>query len=530
MEKQNIIVLLVALICSGPLSKSNAENPNQKPNILLILSDDQGYSELGAFIDMADPDNLKAKDIAKWEKITETSVTNAPIDVCMEAARKCMPNVDRLAQMGMRFTDFHTAPTCAPARSALMTSCYPQRFGVWCNGDFEGSGRGFPLGVKFPVALLKESGYFTGISGKWHLGHQPGEWPNERGFDWFFGFDRSHTLKYGSQILKKNGKSVPAKGWLADQTTDEAIEFLKLAQEKKKPFFLYVAYNEPHGDTPRPPQKYIDYFKSGSDNVDVHFSEMYGMDCGIGRIIDQLKETGEFDNTLIMYTSDNGQARGPYHLGFHIGREYLVPIPGNSPFTGCKWSPWEGAVRTPLIVKLPGGVPAKSSDVLVSIMDIFPTVLDYVGIDVPSSMKLDGKSFLPILQGDVDVDPDRMLFWVSDSQDPFPNTPQHQQMMRELPNPSDVATREERFPPAWYVRTENWKLIGWDTLPPMLFKINEDLGEENDVAENYPEIVRDLQKQFAGWVETLADPIEYPEFQWRKVKRSSRKFKEPANK
>ncbi len=524
------LLLAGCAVAAAGSSEAGAPRP---PNILFIMSDDQGYSELGAFVDMADPNNLKAKDIEKWEKITECSDVSAPISVCLDAARKCMPNVDRLAKEGMRFTDFHTAPTCAPSRSALISARYPQRYGVWCNGDYEGGARlGFPLGVKFPVALLSEAGYFTGMSGKWHLGHQPGEWPHERGFDWFFGFDRAHTEKYGSKILVKNGKSVPADGWLADQTTDEAINFLKLADNKEQPFFLYVAYNEPHGPHPRPPQKYIDYIQSGSDNVDVHFALMYGMDCGIGRILKQVEAMGELDNTLIFFTTDNGQSQGPYHQGFKTNSYqnmdfHLVPIPGNSPFSGCKWTPWEGAVRTPLVVKMPGGQAGNTSDKLLSIMDIFPTILDYAGVDIPDSMDLDGKSFLPLLKGEQDAAPERTLFWVSDSQEPFPKTPQHQEMVRNLPKYEDVKVREDRFPPAWTVRTENWKLIGWDTLPPMLFKIDDDPGEEHDVAARHPETVQKLQAQFDVWIEQQANPIFYPEFQWKKLKRTSRVF-EPA--
>ena len=490
----------------------------KQPNVLLLISDDQGFCELGSYLDFADPATMGAKRIDEWRKITECTPEQAPIDVCIEAARKCMPNIDRIAAQGMRFTDFHAAPTCAPSRTALMAARYPQRFGIYCNDEFEAaSAKAVPLDVDLPVRLFHEAGYLTGLSGKWHLGHEPGQWPQERGFDWFFGFDRAHTEKYGSKILQRNGQSVPANGWLADQITDEAVDFLKLADQEDKPFFLYVAYNEPHGPTPRPPQKYIDHFKSGSDNVDVHFATLYGMDCGIGRIFAQLEKTGRLDNTLILYGSDNGQAQGPYHHGFRIREEaYLVPVPGNGPLQGCKWTPWEGGVRTVFVAKLPGGAKG-TSDVLLSVLDVMPTALDYAGIAVPDSMKLDGQSFLPLLQGKKG-DVDRTLFWASDSQEPFGNFgPDDDALLKTFQQAGETKIRSEKYPPAWYVRTEKWKLMGWDTIAPVLIDMENDIGERHDLAAQFPEVVGQLSGQFQSWLEQQAPPQVYPRKQWSKL-------------
>lgn len=516
------IVSLVAGISIGMLTVFAGE----RPNVLLILSDDQGFAELGAYSDFANPATMGAKRIDEWRKISQVGPVKAPIDVCMAAAKKCMPNIDRIAGQGMRFTDFHAAPTCGPARAALMVSRYPQSFGAYTNDEFEGAGSiGVPLDVDLPVRLFQEAGYLTGLSGKWHLGHAKGQLPHERGFDFSFGFDRAHIKKYDSERLLKNGRSVPAKGWLADQITDEALDFLDLAGKQNQPFFLYVAYNEPHGPMPAPPKKYTDYINSGSENVDGYYGMIYGMDFGIGRILDRLKEMGELDNTLIIYGSDNGQARGPYLLGFGMSKAgphpdsgaYHVPVPGNGPLQGCKWTPWEGAVRVPFIAKLPGGSTG-SSDTLLSIMDVMPTALDFAGIEIPESMNLDGRSFLAELNGQSVSE--KALFWASDSQEPFIDKfgERNDALVAELKQAPKSEIRSGNFPPAWYVRTEKWKLVGWDTKAPVLFDMQKDIGETTDLSDEYPEVVGNLKAQFAKWFEDQAEPAVYPESQWGKLR------------
>ena len=206
-----------------------------RPNVLLITSDDQGFCELGAYADFADPETMGSWKIDKIREYTEVTPVRATIEVSMAAAAKCMPHVDGLAKKGVRFTDFHAAPTCAPSRAALISARYPQGYGFYTNDDFvlPGYGKGLPVGLSLPVELFQSSGYLTGLSGKWHLGQEEGQLPNERGFDFFFGFDRAHVEKYDSKRLLKNGKPTPAKGWLADQITDEAIEFLGMAEAQE---------------------------------------------------------------------------------------------------------------------------------------------------------------------------------------------------------------------------------------------------------------------------------------------------------
>jgi len=520
-EYLGILFLMHATAClaASPVTTLDEVKINrEKPNVLIILSDDQGYCELGSFMEFASATNLGSHLAEKYRAIKTCTEKEAPIEVCFEAARNCMPNIDGLAKQGVRFTDFHAAPTCSPSRAALMTARYPQGFGVYTNDDvIEGGAEGIPADVKFPVKLFQGAGYLTGLVGKWHLGSEkPGQHPNDRGFDYFFGFDRAHTEKYNSKNLQRNGEKVQSVGWLADQISDEAVTFVGRAHKEQKPFFLYVAYNEPHGPSPRPPQTYIDHFKSGSDVVDVHFATIYGMDQGIGRILAELKKNGQLENTLILFGSDNGLGQGEYQSGFRSGgQRYSVGVPGNGPFRGCKWTPWEGGVRVPFIASLPGGV-AKTSQALVSIMDVLPTALDHAGIQIPSEYKLDGKSFLPILQGKSDGDEQRMLIWASDAQSPYPGSDWSEEYAKWARG-GKKTVREDGYPAAWYVRTPQWKLVGWDRIEPALIDMAADPYEHTDVAKQHPEVVERLRREYSNWMTNQKPPQNYNLKQWEKI-------------
>jgi uncharacterized sulfatase len=521
------ITLLTTLLLAPLAALHAAELKPNKPNVLIILSDDQGYCELGSFMDIASAETLGAPLAAKYRAIKASTENEAPIEVCFEAARKCTPNLDALAQQGMRFTQFYATPTCAPSRAALMSGRYPQSFGIYTNTDVVVEDKGVSPEVKFPVKLFQQAGYMTGITGKWHLGSkQPGQHPNDRGFDYFFGFDIAATQKYNSKWLYRNREKTPAVGWLADQTSDEAVAFLDRSHQEQKPFFLYVAYNEPHGPTERPPQAYIDHFKSGSDVVDVHFGTIYGMDQGIGRILDELKRTGRMENTLIVFASDNGIAQVRSFAGKK--GNYHAPVPGAGPYRGAKWTPWEGGVRVPAIVHLPGGV-AKTSLALASIIDVLPTALDYTGIQAPADVPLDGRSLLPILKGNSDGDAERTLFWAGDAQEPFGDwNAQHLALRDSLRANSKGhkeghVSREDLFPPAWYARTSQWKLIGWDSLDPVLIDMTADPSESKDVAAQHPDVVKRLHGQFHTWLQAQKPPQTYSRKLYEKMLPSAAK-------
>jgi uncharacterized sulfatase len=317
------------------------------------------------------------------------------------------------------------------------------------------------------------------------------------------------TQRFGSKRLFRNREKTPAVDWLADKTSDETIAFLNGSHHEQKPFFLYVAYNEPHCPTERPPQVYIAHFKSGSDTVDVHFGTIYGRDQGIGRIFEELKRTGRMENTLIVFTSDNGIAQ----LDRFSGKKgnYHTPVPGAGPFRGGKWTPWEGGVRVPAIVHLPSANTTTSA-ALASIIDVMPTALDYAGIKVPAEYPLDGHSLLPILEGQSTGDAERTLFLACDAQEPFGDWNAQHLALKEALRANSKAhkdghvTCEDLFPPAWYVRTSQWKLMGWDSLAPVLIDMTADPHEYKDVAAQHPDVVRSLNSQFHAWLQAQPPP------------------------
>jgi len=249
------------------------------------------------------------------------------------------------------------------------------------------------------------------------------------------------------------------------------------------------------------------------------------MDAGIGRILDQLKASGQFENTLIFFATDNGKAVGPYHHGFRITetQSHLVPIPGNGPLRGCKWTIWEGGVRVPFIARLPGGAQGATSNALQSIMDVLPTAFEFAGIEVEETSHWDGESFLATLNDPSQSNEDRIIFWAADALEPYGDFhEEHQQLRQDFikkrqHNPHPV--RSGNFPATFYVRTVDWKLMGWGDTRPVLVNIQDDISELHDVSEQHPEVTRALSAAFAEWMADLPDPLVFPNSQFDALRR-----------
>ena len=459
------------------LSTASLVVGEDKPNILIILSDDQGYCDLGSTLDIATADNLGAPLAAKYRAIQACTDNEAPIAVCFEAARKCSPNLDALARQGVRFTQFYSAPTCSPARAALMTGRYPQSFGVYTNTDVVVDDKGVPPAVKFPVKVFQNAGYMTGIVGKWHLGsRQAGQHPNDRGFDYYFGFDIAVTQKYNSKRLYRNRETTQAVGWLADQTSAEAVAFLDRSQQEQRPFFLYVAYNEPHGPTERPPQPYIDHFKSGSDVVDVHFGTIYGMDHGIGRILDELKRTGRMANTLIVFCSDHGDQL------FEHG------ITDKNCF-------FEASVRVPFMVSLPGRIQPARYDQLIETVDLLPTLFEFIGL--PEPRECQGRSFAPLIANlGRAYEPHDAVF----SENIIPEVITGGKL--NMPFEKGKGVGGTRHPDAKMVRTERWKYCYYPDGYAELYDVPNDPQERTNLAgrAEFHTVEDDLRTRLLNWL------------------------------
>jgi arylsulfatase A-like enzyme len=360
------IFILALLPCA---SFADAE----KPNIIVIVADDQGYAELGCY---------GCKDVPT-------------------------PNIDRLAGSGVRMTDgYVSCPVCSPTRAGIMTGRYQQRFGHEFNPQ---EARSAPLDFGLPLTevtlanRLKAAGYATGIVGKWHLGYAPRFHPLQRGFDEYFGFLGGASAyldgdgERPQEPILRGTKRVKEPEYLTDAFTREAIDFIE--RHKQQPFFLYLAYNAVHGPLQATP-KYLDRFNDIGDKKRHTFAGMLSaLDDGVGAVIGKLAEAGLESNTLIFYVSDNG---GPTP----------VTTSSNAPLRGYKGQVLEGGIRTPAMIRWKGRLPAGKvySQPVIS-LDIVPTAVAAAGIKLTEADKLDGVNLLPYLTDENTQPPHDALFW-----------------------------------------------------------------------------------------------------------------------
>ena len=346
-----------------------------EPNILVILTDDQGYHDTGYY---------GTEDIRT-------------------------PAMDSLAASGMRFDNFYAnSCVCSPTRASLLTGCYPDRVGVpgvIRTQEEDSWGYLDPQAVLLPQ-MLKQAGYHTAIIGKWHLGLESPNTPNERGFDFFHGFladmmdDYWTHLRCNNNYMRRNQEVVDPKGHATDIFTAWAIDYIKERKSQSSPWFLYLAYNAPHFPI-QPPEEWLEKVKTREPQLSEERAKLVAfiehLDFGIGQVIDALKQTGQYENTLIIFSSDNG---GLLSVGAN-----------NGPIRGGKGSMYEGGLRVPTVMVWPDKVrPGSSTEQNVLTMDIFPTLCEIAS--VPIKHKIDARSFLPILLQTKDVLPARDEYFV----------------------------------------------------------------------------------------------------------------------
>ena len=347
-----------AAMAAGPLSVARgAAEGDRRPNIVLIMTDDQGWGDVTAHGN----DQLKT------------------------------PNMDLLARQGAWFDRFYVSPVCAPTRASLMTGRYHPRTGV--HGVTRGE-ENMRLEEATLADVFKTAGYATGCFGKWHNGRHYPYHPNGRGFDEFYGFCAGHWNNYFDTGLDHNGKDVRSSGFIIDDLTDKAIAFI--GANRSKPFLCYVPYNTPH--TPwQVPDKYWDRVRKrgiSKDTTVCAYAMCENIDDNIGRILktlDDLKLTGE---TIVIFLSDNGPNTGRW----------------NDEMKGRKGSTDEGGVRVPFFLRWPGHVKPRKIDQIASHIDVLPTLAALAGIGKPKTCPLDGVSLVPLLEDKAKDWPDRMIF------------------------------------------------------------------------------------------------------------------------
>ena len=341
-----------------------AEESLPRPNVLLILVDDLGYGDLA----------------------------------CQGADDMRTPHIDRLAASGMTFTNFYAnCPVCSPTRAALLTGRYQDLVGVpGVIRTHPGNNWGYLRhdAVLLPAAMAK-AGYHTAMVGKWHLGLAAPNLPNDRGFAHFRGFlgdmmdDYYNHRRHGINYMRKNKTTIDPKGHATDLFSQWAVDYLKVAaaRREKRPFFLYLAYNAPH--TPiQPPEDWVKRVLDREPKIEKRRAKLVAliehMDDGIGRVLAALKANGQAENTLVIFSSDNG---GQLSVGANNGR-----------LRDGKQSVYEGGLKVPTCAAWPGRIEAGSkSDLMALSMDLFPTVCEVAG--APVSKGIEGRSILPTLRG-----------------------------------------------------------------------------------------------------------------------------------
>lgn len=426
-----------------------------QPNIIVILTDDQGYADVGF-----------------------NGSTEIPT-----------PSIDRIAREGVRFDQGYVSfPVCGPSRAGLLTGRYQSRFGFDLNPSENPNDprAGLPVSEKTIAQVLKPAGYTSMISGKWHMGLHPTFHPNVRGFDEFYGFlngghvyftenlrdldpatVRSSSVLY-QDLLMRNGEKIVTEGYLTDLLSDEAANFVD--DNKDKPFFLFLSYNAPHVPM-HATQKYLDRFTHIEDEKRRTYAAMVSaVDDGVGQVLDRLDEHGIADNTIVFFLSDNG---GPQKRARNAS--------SNAPFRGGKGDMFEGGVRVPFAMRWPAKVPAGLDyPHPVSSLDILSTVVAAGGIDMSGNKPLDGVDLVPYLNQASFTDmPHERLFW------------RYRGGKKNEYGIIAVLEGESKF----VSRQAN----------DMLFDLETDMTEENNLIGNDEATARELKTHHEAWSEEMKD-------------------------
>ena len=423
------------LVAATVLLVSCGEAPARKPNILVVLTDDQGWGDLSVH--------------------GNTNLST--------------PNIDSLARDGAIFDRFFVSPVCSPTRAEFLTGRYHVRGGV--HGTSAGSER-LDLDEHTIAETFRAAGYATGAFGKWHNGGQHPYHPNARGFDEYYGFTSGHWAHYFDAVMDHNGEIVRGNGFIIDDLTDHAIEFMKA--NRGQPFFCYVPYNTPHSPMQVPDRFYekFDGAQLAMHNRDPEREDMphllaalamvENVDWNVGRMLEALDELNLAGHTIVFYFSDNGPNGWRWNGGMK----------------GRKGSADEGGVRVPGLMRWPGKIPAgRKVPEIAAAIDLLPTFADLAGIPVLSEKPLDGVSLKPLLLGESEEWPDRTLltYWrgrVSARTQQFRMDGQGQ--LFDMPNDpgqrTDVAAAHSEIAAKLNQALDDWKLeaeaeLGTDNRP-----------------------------------------------------------------
>jgi arylsulfatase len=436
-----------AAACCAPTNEGLA---GRRPNIVFVLTDDQGYGDLSCH----------------GNPILKT------------------PNLDRLHDEGVRFTDFHVSPTCSPTRSALMTGRHEFRNGVTHTINER---ERLTLKATTIAQALKSAGYTTGIFGKWHLGDEPDHWPDKRGFDEMFihgagGIGQSYPGSCGDApgntyfdpAILHNGKFEKTKGYCTDVFFDQATRWIE-SVKGKQPFFCYIPTNAPHAPLqvrPEDEQRYADKVKNA--NTAKFFGMIANIDDNVGKLLAKLKEWDLERNTLVVFMNDNGGTGGVSVF--------------NAGMRGAKNTPWLGGTRASSFWRWPGTLKPADVDRLAAHIDFFSTIAEIAGAKITDEIKaqVEGRSLVSLLADPKADWPDRILFthigrWPKGKVADYKYT-------------------------SCSVRSPRWHLVSvakegakqWQ-----LFDVKAEPGEKTDVLAQHPDVVKELEAAYDKWWDSI---------------------------
>jgi arylsulfatase A-like enzyme len=450
-------------IAGAILAFALASSGVSKPNIIFIMADDLGYTDVACF----------------GSKYYET------------------PNIDRLAAQGMRFTNYHHHQNCTPTRAALMSGQYSARTGVYTVGGidrFDWSKRplrpvdnvtNLPLDRVILPQALKSAGYVTGMFGKWHIGHDGSYHPGQRGFD-------EAIVSQGAHFnFATNPKVEYPKGqYLADFLTDRAVDFIR--RHKGESFFLYLPHfgvHSPHDAKPELIAKFKNKAPVGGHHSPIYAAMIASVDESVGRVMAVLDELKLADNTVLVFTSDNGGVGGYQREGIQKTNN----ITDNAPLRSGKGSLYEGGTRVPFIVRWPGQTkPGSASDVPAIHVDMYPTLVSLAGGKMPAKQIFDGESLAPLMR-----DPKAKLA--------------REAIYQHFPGYLGAGADSWRTTPVSLVHAGDWKLMEYlEDGRLELYNLRNDLGETKNLASSEPERAKAMHAKLVAWRAAVKAPMPTP--------------------
>jgi arylsulfatase A-like enzyme len=453
MSVRPIRSLLAAIVLAAAAPAAAADRPAAapRPNIVYILSDDQGWKDVG----------FHGSDIRT-------------------------PNIDALARQGARLEQFYAQPMCTPSRAALMTGRYPHRYGLQTLVIPSAGKYGLPTDEFLLPQALKEAGYRTAIVGKWHLGHADRKyWPRQRGFDYQYGpllgeIDYYTHSAHGVRDWFRDNKPVKEEGYVTELLGRDAVKLIE-RHDPRTPLFLYLAFTAPHSPY-QAPKAHLDSYAGIKDPSRRAYAAMItAMDDQIGAVLKALEKRGMRENTLVVFQSDNGGPRDAKFTGEVDMSKSTIPA-DNGPYRDGKATLYEGGVRVVALANWPGRIaPGTVVDKPLHIVDMYPTLTGLAGVTSARAKPLDGRDAWQTIAGGA----------------PSPR--------------EEVVIDVEPFRAA--LRQGDWKLVWQATLPSKveLFNLAQDPGEKKDLAAANPEKVAELQRRIQVLAGEAAAPLIFGE-------------------